>query len=87
MIVLVTCKNVEDSSKNEGTSVVTLFLQIMSMGIFFKYSGAANSSVPGPILQNFESIQDFIVALVTCKNKEEPIKNEEARVVTRLSPL
>ena len=27
------------------------------------------------------------VVLVTCKNKEEPIKNEGARVVTRFSPL
>ena len=57
------------------------------MGIFFKRSGAANSSVPGRILPNFESNQDFIIVLVTCKNKEEQIKNEEARVVTRLFPI
>ena len=48
---------------------------------------AANSSVPGRILSNFEPIQDFMVVLVTCKYKEEPIKNEGARVVTRFSPL
>ena len=35
----------------------------------------------------FEPIPDFMVVLVTCKNKEEPIKNEGARVVTRFSPL
>ena len=28
-----------------------------------------------------------MVVLVTCKNKEKPIKNEGARVVTRFSPL
>ena len=28
-----------------------------------------------------------MVVLVTCKNKEEPIKNEVARVVTRFSPI
>ena len=42
-----------------------------------KRSRAANSSVPSLILPNFEFVGDFIVVLVTCKNKEEPIKNEE----------
>ena len=28
-----------------------------------------------------------MVVLLTCKNKEEQIKNEGARVVTRFSPL
>ena len=31
---------------------------------------------------NFEPIRDIMVVLVTCKNKEEPIKNEGDRVVT-----
>ena len=35
----------------------------------------------------FEPVRDFMVVLVTCKNKEEQIKNEGARVVTRFSPL
>ena len=39
------------------------------------------------ILPNFEPIQDIMVVLVTCKNQEDPIKNEGARVVTRFSPL
>ena len=39
------------------------------------------------ILPNFEPIRDFMVVLVSCKNKEEPIKNKGARVVTRFSPL
>ena len=47
----------------------------------------ANSTVGGLILPNFELIRDFMVVLVACKNKEEPIQNEGDRVVTRFSPL
>ena len=32
----------------------------------------------------FELTQAFIVVLVTCKNEEDPIKNEGARVLTSL---
>ena len=63
------------------------FSHYKSMGIFSRRSRAANSQVPSRILPNFEPIRDFMVVLVTCKNKEEQIKNEGARVVTRFSPL
>ena len=33
---------------------------------------------------DFELVQDFMVVLVTCKNEEDPIKNEGARVFTIL---
>ena len=46
-----------------------------------------NYEVSGGILPKFELIQAFIVVLVTCKNEEDPIKNEGARVLTRFSPL
>ena len=36
------------------------------------------------ILLNFEPIRDIMGLLVACKNEEDPIKNEEARVVTTL---
>ena len=49
-----------------------------SMGVF------SNSAVRGRILPNFELVQDIMVVLHTCKNDEDPIKNEEARVLTRL---
>ena len=55
-VVLVTCKNEEDSFQNERSGVVTSFLLLLVYRDFFKRSGAANSSVPGPILQNFEPI-------------------------------
>ena len=41
---------------------------------------AANSAVLGPIRPNFELVQDLIVVLATCKNDEDPIKNEGASV-------
>ena len=45
---------------------------------------AANSTVQGLIWSNIEPIRDFMVVFVTCKNEEDPIKNEGARVVTTL---
>ena len=50
---------------------------------FFRRSRATNSEVSSGILSKFELIQAFIVVLVTCKNEEDPIKNEGARVLTR----
>ena len=54
------------------------------MGFFFKRSRAANSAVRGRILPKFELVQVLVVVLVTCNNEEDPIKNEGARVITRL---
>ena len=86
MVDLVTCKNEEDSLEND-TTVVTTFLPLIVYGDFSKRSRAANSQVLRRILSNFELIQDFMVVLITYKNKKEPIKNEGARVVSRFSPL
>ena len=80
MVVLVTCKYEEDPIKIEGARVLTrLYL------IFFRRSLAANSKVSGGIQPKL--IQAFIVVLITCKNEEDSIKNEGARVLTRFSPL
>ena len=49
---------------------------------FLNWSRAANSAVHGWIRQNFKLIRDYIVIL--CKNEEDPIKNEGARVLTSL---
>ena len=51
---------------------------------FFRGSRAANSEVSGGILPKFELIQAFIVVLVTCKNEEDPIKKEGARMLTSI---
>ena len=39
----------------------------------------------GRIWPKIELIRDIIVVLVTCKNEEDPIKNEGARVATTLN--
>ena len=54
------------------------------MGVFFRRSRAANSAVLGQIWLQFELVRDIIDVLVTCKYEEDPIKNEGARVLTRL---
>ena len=59
---------------------------ILSLKIYVDFSRrsrAAYSVVPDQILQNYETLQDFmVVVVVTCNNEEYPIKNESARVVT-----
>ena len=82
MVVLVTCKNEEDSIKNEGARVfTTLYI------IFFRRRMAAYSVICGGILPKFELVQAFMHVLVTRKNKEDQTKNEGARVFTRFLPL
>ena len=53
------------------------------MGVFSNAQGQL-TPVCGRILQNFELLRDIIVVLHTCKNEEDPIKNEDPRVLTRL---
>ena len=81
MVDLHTCKNEEDPIKNEGAKSANKIICR-----FFRSSRAANSEVSGGILPKLELFQAFIVVLVTCKNEEDPIKNEGARVL-RFSPL
>ena len=51
------------------------------MGIF---SDGQRQLTHGQIWSNFELTRDCIVVLITCKNEEDPIKNEGARVFTTL---
>ena len=50
------------------------------MGLFPEVQGQLT-----PKSLNFEPIRYFMAVPSTCKNEEEPIKNEGARVVTTLS--
>ena len=79
MVVLLTCKNEKKLFKNKGARVPTRLCH------FFRQSRAANSEVSSGIPP--KCIQAFMVVLVTCKNEEDPIKNEGSRVLTRFSPL
>ena len=83
MHALVSCKNVKVQLKMKALGWLQHF-PIISLWIFFRCSRAANSTVLGPIWPNFELIRDVINVLVTCKNEEDSIKNEGARVFTTL---
>ena len=54
---------------------------------FFRRSRAGNSVVCGWIWLKFKPIQVVMHVLVTCKNKEDPIKNEGAVVFKTCLPL
>ena len=84
IVVLVTCNNEKDPIKNTGSIMLTRSPPHNKYGNFFKRSRAANSAVCGQIGPKFELIQDYIVALVTCKNEEDPIKNHSTRELTSL---
>ena len=60
------------------------------IGIFPDAQGQlnpANSTVSGGIRLKFYLIQACMVTLITCKNEEDQIKNEGARVQTKFLPL
>ena len=61
--------------KNEGARVVTTLYS-------FRCSMAANSVAGGWMWPKIKLIQTFMGVLVTCKNEEDPFKNEDAKVVT-----
>ena len=60
------------------------FSHYKSMGFFSRCSWAPNSAALRLIWPNFELVPDFMVVLITCKNEEDPIKNEGAGVFTTL---
>ena len=84
MHVLASCKNEEDQIKNEDAKVSTIFLPLKAYGEFFKCSRVPNSAAHGPIMLIFELSPDYMVVLVTCKNEEDSIKNDGARLFTTL---
>ena len=77
MVVLITCKNEEDRIKNVGATVFTTLNSHFSNAL-----KAGNSAVHGPMSLIFEIIRDLMDVLVTCKNEEDPIRNEGAGVLT-----
>ena len=83
--VLLPARMKKGPTKNEGTRMVTKFLPLLLYGDFSTCSSAAHSTVQGPIWPNFKPIRDLMGVLVACKNKEDPIKNKGAKVITKLS--
>ena len=73
------CKSYEENQiKNEGTREVTTL---------YSYILDAISVAGGWVWRKIKLIQTFMEVLVTCKNEEDPFKNECARVVTSDLPL
>ena len=82
MVILVTCKNEEDPIKNEGTRVVTR--------LYVDFSDTQGQLTPKSVVKSgkkFKLSQAFMVTLITCKNEEDLIKKEGARVLTTFLPL
>ena len=80
MVVLHTCKNEEDPIKNEDARVLTRLYYV----VFSDAQGQLTPKSAVEFCRKFELIQAFIVVIITCKNEEDPIKNEGGRVLTRL---
>ena len=49
-------------------------ISLIIYGDVSRHLRAANFSVPDRILPNFKPIPEFMAVLITCKNREEPIK-------------
>ena len=60
------------------------FSHYKSMGIFPNAQGQVTHKFPGWIPLNYKPLRDIMGLLVVCKNEEDPIKNEGARMVTTL---
>ena len=80
MVVLITCKNEEDPIKNESARVVT------TLNVNFQ-TMEDNYVVGGGVGPKFKHIQAFMVVYVTCKNDDDPSKNELTIVLTSFLPL
>ena len=83
MVVLITCKNEEGPIKSEGARVATR--------LYVNFSGIPGHSIvcidSVGIWQKFKFKGAFMHVLITCKNKEDSIKNEGARVAKTYLPL
>ena len=77
MYILVAYKHEENQTKNEGARVVTTF---------FSYILDAQGQLTLLLVVNCDRkiklIPAFVCVLVTCKNEEDILKHEGARVVT-----
>ena len=72
-------------SANNLFSLYFVYLKYLFISRFGFKSGICLFIAPVPVhcfSITFKFNRDYIVVLVTCKNKEDPIKNEGARVLT-----
>ena len=62
----------------------SIYFKILSKNLILTLIKGRNSIANLP---NFELVQAFMHVLVTCKNEEDQIENEGARLFTRFLPL
>ena len=84
MGVLVTCKNEEDPLKMKVQEWSQQISHCKYMQIFYDAQEKITPQSEVGSNLKFKLIQAFMVVLVTCKNEEDLIKNEGARVVTTI---
>ena len=87
MYVTVSCKYEMDPIKNNREKMATPFFPLQVYGDFFRRSRAANSAVSGWIWLNFELLLALMHVIITCKYKEDWMKNSWEKVATPFSPL
>ena len=56
------------------------------MGIFFRFSRAANSAVGGPIKPKCELVRALMHVIFACKYEKDQMKNSREKVETPFSP-
>ena len=78
MYVLVTYKNEEDQMKNESTRMVKTLLS------YILDTQGQLTIVAGQVWPKIKLVKVFTVVLDTCKNDEDPPRNESIRVLTTL---
>ena len=79
MVGFITCKNEEDSIKNEGARVATT--------LHTDFSDPQGKTTQWCDLTEMQTVQALMHVLTTCRNEEDSIKNEVARVATTFLPL
>ena len=65
--------------------MATRLLPLLVFGDYSRSSRAANAKAPIESWAKFKLIRAFMVDFNTCKNEEDPIKNESPRVITTLN--
>ena len=79
MVVLATRKNEEELIKNEGTRVFTT--------LYINFSDAQWQITLELVVVSGRNLNSSMLSYMSCKNEDDRIKNEGARVLTRFLPL
>ena len=72
----------QEQLRKSGNTV--FFFHYKFMGIFFRRSRVANSTVGGRILPIFELLRALLHIVITCKYEKDGMKNSEGKVATSI---